>query len=145
MLKKFSLAMVLSIAAISTSHAHDSERLDLLERELIETQKRLLDTRKRLAILESKLRGQGTDQAPLDNEKSSSGAATTEEKNADVPRGSLAAWRELDSGMGTIRVLELLDDPERIKGGAITMWYYKNGGSVVFWDGYLNKWTEPSN
>ena len=45
--------------------------------------------------------------------------------------------------MGTGKVREILGDPQRVEGHKNSTWYYEDGGTAVFWDGYLKKWTEP--
>ncbi len=52
-------------------------------------------------------------------------------------------WKALSEGMGTIKVLEILGEPQKVKGASVSKWYYENGGILVFWDGYLQSWTEP--
>lgn len=144
MVTRLPLALFLSFAVVSGACAHESDRIDELERELIETQKKLLDTRKRLSILESMIRDQGNEKKPVASDKADSGDTDSAEDSSSERKRPNAAWRQLSAGMSTNKVFKIIGDPQRIKGGKITTWYYPNGGSVVFWDGYLNEWTEPN-
>jgi hypothetical protein len=56
---------------------------------------------------------------------------------------SLAAWRQLKTGMNPNQVRAILGEPDRINGGGIANWYYANGGRAIFFDDGLNQWVEP--
>jgi len=126
MFTRLSIAVILSLSAVSSSYAHDSARIDELERELLETQKRL-------SILESMFRKKDAKEH----------ANNTGEVKTDEGWKFTASWRELAVGMSTGKVLEILGDPHKVKGASVSNWYYENGGSLVFWDGYLKSWSEP--
>jgi len=70
-------------------------------------------------------------------------ADNTDEVKTDEGWKFIANWRELSVGMGTSKVQEILGYPHKIKGASVSNWYYENGGSLVFWDGYLKSWSEP--
>lgn len=149
MTTRFAVALIITFTATFNSYAHESDRIDMLEQELIETQKKLLDTRKRLAILESMIRDRGVQQKPAepgsaDDEKMDSGQSGSGEVTDSEGWKSRAKWQELSTGMSMGLVRKILGDPQRQKGASVATWYYENGGSVVFWDGYLKKWSEPN-
>ena len=107
--------------------AHDSDRIDQLEKELRETQERI-------SKLESILNQQ-----------------TDEEKSVPAGNGwkSLSNWRKIFTGMRINTVRNILGEPKRINGeyglwgGDWAYWYYENGGKVVFSDGSVHRFSEP--
>lgn len=137
-------AIFLTLTMASSAYAHDSDRLDVLEKELIETQRKLIDTRKRLAILESMIRGGGIEPVPVETDDTDDPQSDSDKGNEIESQGSNANWQTLSVGMGMGKVLEILGEPESFEGNKVMTWYYKNGGSTTFWDGYLKKWTLPN-
>ena len=101
--------------------AHDSDRIDQLERDVQET-------KDRLSTLESKLQNK-----------------TNEKKHVTTGNGweSVANWRKLATGMDPSTVQKILGEPQRVDGGKITFWSYENGGSVTFYQGKVDSWSEP--
>ena len=134
----------LTLTTASSAYAHDSDRIDLLEKELIETQRKLIDTRKRLAILESMIRDEGIQPVPTETDNTNDLQSDSDKGNQVESQGSNANWQTLSVGMGMGKVQEILGEPESFKGNKVMTWYYKNGGSTTFWDGYLKKWTLPN-
>jgi len=121
MITRISIAVILSFLATFNSYAHDSDRIEQLEKEVQET-------KERLSILESKLR--------IKNDEK-------ELEVADDGWKSVAKWRKLSSGMSTLNVKNILGDPHRIVGAKNATWYYKNGGVVKITDGNVVSWSEP--
>ena len=118
---KFVIAVVLSSVTAFNAYAHDSNRIEQLEREVQELEKRL-------SILESILQNE------------------TDEKELVVNSNgwkSVANWRKLSTGMSPSTVREILGEPKRIDGGSIAIWSYGNDGIVSFFEGKLDRWSEP--
>ena len=118
---RLSIAVILSFLATFGSYAHDSERIDQLEKEVQET-------KERLSILESKLRDQ------YDEE---------ELEITDDGWKFEANWKKLTPGMSARKVKTLLGPPLKIDGAKNAAWYYENGGVVRIIDGNVDRWTEP--
>lgn len=121
MVPRLAIAVILSLVATFSSYAHDSDRIEQLEREVQET-------KQRLSKLESMLRNKNEDRELVitgDGWK------------------SVANWRKLTPSMSIRKVRDILGEPQRIAGEKNAIWYYKNGGVVKFYDGNVDKWTEP--
>ena len=56
---------------------------------------------------------------------------------------SLPNWKKLAKDMSIGDVQSILGDPERMNGGTIAFWYYPNGGTVTFFIGKVDGWSEP--
>jgi len=118
---RLAIAVILSFVATFNSYAHDSDRIEQLEREVQET-------KQRLSILESKLR--------VENDEKE--VAITDDGWKSVDN-----WRKLSSGMSELSVKKILGDPHKIEGARNATWYYDNGGVVKILDGNLDGWSEP--
>ena len=118
---RLAIAVILSLVVTFSSYAHDSDRIEQLEREVQET-------KQRLSILESKLRNEN-DEKELVIE--------------DDGWKSVANWRKLTYGMSTLSVKKILGDPHKIVGAKNAVWYYDNGGVVRMNDGNVDRWLEP--
>ena len=121
MVPRLAIAVILSLVATFSSYAHDSDRIEQLEKEVEETKQRLL-------ILESKL------------------LIKNDEKElviADDGWKSVANWRKLTFGMSSLSVKEILGDPHKVVGAKNAVWYYDNGGVVRIIDGNVDRWSEP--
>ena len=121
MIPRLAIAVILSFVATFNSYAHDSDRIEQLEREVQET-------KQRLSILESKLRNKNDEKELV---------------IADDGWKSVANWRKLISGMSTLSAKNILGDPHRIDGAKNAVWYYNNGGVVRIVDGNVDRWSEP--
>ena len=121
MFTRLAIAVILSFVATFSSYAHDSGRIEQLERDVQET-------KERLSILESILQNKN-------NEK--------EHVITGDGWKSVANWRKLTTGMNTSTVQKILGDAHRIEGGSIAIWYYKNEGTVTFYEGEVDSWSEP--
>ncbi len=121
MVKKLAVVVILSLVTTVSSYAHDSDRIEQLERDVQET-------KERLSILESILQNKN-------NEK--------EHVITGDGWKSVANWRKLTTGMNASTVQKILGEPHRVKGGEIAIWNYENGGTVTFLGGELYSWTEP--
>jgi len=55
----------------------------------------------------------------------------------------LANWRQLRLGMTMDEVRELLGEPERVEGGAFTIWQYADANVTFSPDNKLLSWSEP--
>jgi hypothetical protein len=121
MIKTFVIVGFLSLAVAFNANAHDSDRIDQLEKEIHELKLRI-----------SKL------ESLLSNPRS---------VQEVVPSGegwkNVANWRKLSTDMNTSDVKKILGEPHRLDGGDIATWYYKNGGRVNFYKGKVDHWTEP--
>ena len=121
MVPKLAIVLFLSLVVTLSSYAHDSDRIEQLEREVQET-------KQRLSILESKLQH------------------TNDEEElviSDDGWKSVANWRKLTFGMSALSVKNLLGDPHKIDGAKNAVWYYDNGGVVRIIDGNVDRWSEP--
>jgi hypothetical protein len=56
---------------------------------------------------------------------------------------SLPNWKKLAKDMSIGEVQSILGDPERMNGGTIGFWVYPNGGTVTFFIGKVDGWSEP--
>ena len=121
MVPRLAFAVVLLLVGSFSSYAHDSDRIEQLEREIQETKQRLL-------ILESMLQNKNDEKEPV---------------ITDDGWNSVDNWRKLANGLSTRQVQKILGYPERISGVKNAVWYYKNGGIVKFNDGNLESWSEP--
>ena len=121
MVPRLAIAVILSLLATFSSYAHDSDRIEQLEREVQET-------KQRLSILESKLRNRNDEEELV---------------IADDGWKSVANWRKLSFGMSALNVKNILGDPHEIVGAKNAVWYYDNGGVVRIVDGNVDRWSEP--
>lgn len=116
------IAGLLSLLIASSAYAHDSDRIDQLQKEVEALKLRLTE-------LESLMTG--ADRGP-----------------AAIPSAegwkSVQSWRLLSQGMTPPDVQRILGKPHRVEVGFyFTVWYYRNGGTASFVDGGLAKWREP--
>ena len=121
MVKRIIIIGFLSFVAVSYSYAQDSDRIDQLEKEIQEL-------KIRITKLESLLNNPSTAQEIV-----TSGEGWK----------SVTNWRKLSTDMDTSDVKKILGEPDRLDGGKIAEWYYKNGGRVTFFNGKVNQWKEP--
>lgn len=121
MVKTIAIIGFLSLAVAFNSYAHDSDRIDQLEKEIQET-------KHRLSKLESLLSSPSKAQEPV-----TSGEGWKSVKN----------WRTLTTDMSTSDVQKILGEPYRVDGGNIATWYYQNDGIVNFYKGKVHDWREP--
>ena len=129
MVPRLAIAVILSLVATFSSYAHDSDRIEQLEREVEETKQRLSKLEAKLeAKLESKIRAKNEEKEPV---------------FADDGWKSVANWRKLTFGMSGLSVKKILGDPHRIYGAKNAVWYYDNGGVVRIVDGNVDRWSEP--
>ena len=102
------------------SSAHDSERIDKMDKEIQDLKFRFLELE---TLLE---RSVSKDKLLLtDGWK------------------SIVNWRKLTTKMTPDDVQKILDAPHRVDGGNVTFWYYQNGGNVTFMFGKVRSWSEP--
>jgi hypothetical protein len=115
MVRTFSVIAFLSLLIAFSSHAHDADRLDQLER--------------RIQAIEAQL----------------SELTSSQVQRFKTGEGwkSLSNWRSLRRGMRPIEVREILGEAHRVEGGYFTRWSYQNGGVVVFANEEVHEWTEP--
>jgi hypothetical protein len=122
MVKAISIIGFLSLTVTFNAYANDGDRIDQLEKENQEIKLRLLK-------LESLLRNPSNARTPVD-----SGEGWR----------SIANWRKLTTDMGTDDVRKILGEPSHISGGTgPAIWRYRNGGSIMFFKGKIDSWTEP--
>jgi len=121
MVTKLAITVILSLVTAFSSYAHDSDRIEQLEKEVQET-------KQRLSILESMLRKKNHEKELV---------------ITDDGWKSIANWRKLTTGMSPSTVQKILGDAQRIDGVNFVRWYYKNGGKVIFYEGEVYSWTEP--
>ena len=120
-MRALALAVSLSVMTFS-SFASDSERIAQLEKEVQEL-------KLRLTKLEAPQTTTNTQQKPI--------VSTNGWKH-------LSNWRSLKKGMSYDDVRATLGEPERIKVGGFTYWFYANRSYVIFYEDRLDSWTEPS-
>jgi len=121
MVKTIAIIGFLSLAVAFNSYAHDSDRIDQLEKELQELKLRLT----KLEVL-------------LSNPSKAQELVTSNEGWKSVMN-----WRKLTTDMDTSDVQKILGEPHRVDGGRFTTWYYQNGGIIYFIEGKVNHWMEP--
>lgn len=121
MIKTITIIGFLSLFIAFNSYADDSDRIDQLEKEVQELQLRI-------SKLESLL--------------SNPNAAQDVVTSSDGWK-SIANWRKLTTGMGPSDVRKMLGEPYRVDGGNLATWYYKNDGTVLFYQGKVREWREP--
>ncbi len=121
MVKTVPIIGFLLLAVAINSNAHDSDRVEKLEKEIQEL-------KLRVSKLESLLSNPSKAQEPV---TSSEGWK------------SILNWRMLTTDMSTSDVQKILGAPHRVDGGVIAHWYYQNGGEVTFFDGKVHRWREP--
>lgn len=121
MFKRIIIIGFLLLAVNFNSYAKDNGRIEQLEKEV-----------KVLKLKVSKL------ESLLNNQCS---------RQKIVPSGdgwkSLANWKKLATDMDPGDVKTILGKPQRINRGAMTTWYYPNGGRVIIFKGTVDSWTEP--
>ena len=123
MVKTISFIGFLSLAFVFNAYAHDSDRINQLEKEI-------QDIKFRLSRLETFPGNKGKAQEPV--------------TSSDGWR-SVTNWRSLATDMGESDVRRILGEPDRIDGGGVAFWYYQNNGSVTFLSGKVRSWKEPRN
>lgn len=121
MIKKFPVTTVLALLIASTVQASENDRVAQLEREVLEL-------KQRIAKLESQISGQTQTPTPT---------------NTGDGWKSKANWRRLATDMSPDVVRGILGEPERISGGGVARWEYKNSGSVTFISDRVSSWSEP--
>ncbi len=115
---KIGLVGSLSLTVVLNTFASDTDRISLLEKEVQELKLRLMKIEP----------PQGSQQNAL---------ATSQGWKV------LANWRSLKKGMSYDEVRALLGEPDRVRAGGFTFWYYVNGGTANFYKDKLDGWTEP--
>jgi len=119
MIKKLFFILLVSSLSSNMSYAHDNERINKLE-EQVEELKAMLA----IIVLSS--------------------SNTEESKYSGNEKWfSKENWRKLKTGILPEDVRHLLGEPEKINGGDISTWYYSNSGSVHFYQGKVDRWSEP--
>lgn len=114
MISNIFVVITLWLLVCSSLYAHDSNRIDQLE--------------KPLSALESMIYGK--------KEKN-------EFINSGKGWESITNWRKLRMRMSENDVRKILGDPEKIDGGDFAFWYYPNDGRVTFIQGGVDGWSEP--
>lgn len=121
MVKTITFIGFLLLAVAFNANAHDSDRIDRLEKE----------------IQEIKLR-----QSNLESLLSNPSKAQELVTSSDGWK-SVINWRKLTTGMNPNDVRQILGEPHRLDGGGIAIWYYQNGGRITFMEGKVHQWQEP--
>lgn len=121
MIKTISTIACLSLAMAFNAHAHDSDRIDRLEKEMQEI-------RLRLQKLEALAGKPGIAQEPA-----TSGGGWKSAMN----------WKKLAKDMSAGEVRRILGEPLQLDGGTFARWHYQNGGVVMFFEGKVSQWQEP--
>lgn len=121
MIKIIAIIGFLSLAVVFNAHAHDSDRIDQLEKEMRET-------KLRLQKLESLLSKPSNAQEPI-----ASGDGWK----------SVMNWKKLAKDMSASDVRKILGEPLQLDGGTFARWYYQNRGIVMFFEGRVSRWEEP--
>jgi hypothetical protein len=120
LLKALAIGVLPFTFALNAS-AQNGDRIDQLEKELLEI-------KLRLTKLEASQGNTSANQSPV---------------VAGVGSRSLANWRKLQTGMSPSNVRGLIGEPNRIDGGVVAYWYYENGAYVVFAREKVLQWIEP--
>jgi hypothetical protein len=119
--KTIAIIGFLSLAVAFNANAHDSDRVDQLEKEIQEIKRRLLK-------LESLPSTPSKAQEPV---------------TSDDGWKSVMNWRKLTERMNASDVRRILGEPHRVDGGTVAHWYYQNRGEVHFYAGKVDRWIEP--
>jgi len=122
MVKTIIIIGFLSLAVAFNSYAHDSDRIDQLEKDTQEI-------KFRLSKLESLF---------------SNPSKAQELETSGEGWKSVVNWRKLTTDMGYSDVQKILGEPHRVNGGVMATWYYENGGQVEYFYGKVRHWREPS-
>jgi len=121
MVKIIAIIGFLSLSVAFNAYANDSDRIDQLEKEIQQI-------KLRLSNLESLLSNPSIAQTPV-----TSGEGWK----------SVMNWRKLTTDMSASDVQKILGEPDRVNGGIFANWFYKNGGTIIFYRGKVSQWTEP--
>ena len=121
MVKTIIIIGFLSLAVAFNSYAHDNDRIEQLEKDIQET-------KHRLSKLESLLNNTSNAQEPITSVNGWK---------------SITNWRKLTKGMSSSDVQKILGEPRRVDGGTVTFWHYQNGGEIIFYEGKVDRWSEP--
>ena len=121
MIKTFTIIVFLLLAVAFNANAQVIDRIDPLEKEVYEI-------KLRLSKLESLL---------------SNPSKANEHVTSGEGWKSVMNWRKLTTDMDCSAVQKILGEPNRVDGGQIARWYYKNGGGVIFMFGKVDSWNEP--
>ncbi len=105
------------------SSAQRIDRIDQMEKELLEIKLRL-----------TKLEA-ATGKPPSNQNPAVSGEGAS----------SLSNWRKLQTNMSPAEVRALLGEPTRIDGGTLARWSYSNGAEVTFMGEKVYRWSEPQS
>lgn len=127
MINKLAIILLIAFLPFGICGAHESERIDKIEKELEELREQL-----GLALF-----------MLMASDASEQNDETVSESSAAEKWQSLENWRKLQIGMEPNEVREILGEPKRVDGGDFFSWYYQNSGRVVFHDGALWQWQEP--
>ncbi len=121
MFKSIAFIGFLTLVVTFNVNAHESDRIDQMEKEMQEIKLRLSE-------LESFL---------------SSSSKTENLVKPGEGWKSVSSWRKLTTYMSYSDVKNILGEPHRVDGGDFATWYYQNGGEVDFMLGKVSKWNEP--
>ncbi len=115
---KIGLVGSLFLTITLNTFASDTDRITLLEKEVQELKLRLMKI-----------------EAPQGSKQNTLAASQGWKVQAN--------WRSLKKGMSYDEVRTTLGEPDRIRGGDFTFWYYLNGGRANFYKDKLDGWIEP--
>ena len=121
MVKTISFIGFLLLAVAFNANAHDSDRINQLEKEIQEIKFRL---------------------SKLEAFPSNSSNAQEPATSGDGWK-SVMNWRKLTQGMSTSDVRMILGEPHKLDGGTFARWEYQNGGRVTFYQENVYSWNEP--
>ena len=121
MVKTISFIGFLSLAVAFNANAHDSDRINQLEKEIQEIKFRL---------------------SKLESFPSNPSNAQEPATSGDGWK-SVMNWRKLTQGMSTSDVRRILGEPHKLDGGTLAHWEYQNGGSIFFYKEKVDRWHEP--
>jgi len=122
MIRTIAIIGFLSFGVAFNAYANDSDRIDQLEKEV-------QGLNNRISKLESLL---DDSNKPKELVHSNNGWKLVNN------------WRKLTTDMNANDVRKILGEPQRIDGGSIAFWTYKNGGKVTFMDKKVYQWVEPT-
>ena len=105
--------------------AQDSNRVDDLEKRVTELEESLAQMK--LLLLAAMVNSAESSEEPEGSEK------WQVQEN----------WRKLEVGQKPEVVKDVLGEPTRIEGGTFTKWQYGVGAHVIFYQGVLDRWSEP--
>jgi len=117
-----------------SNHSCSGEEVTIeeMQKQLSAITQVVLELRNKVIALEEEIN-------KINKQKSLGNASVQEIPTPQIQNG----WRALKRGLSLDQVRVILGEPVRVLGGEITIWSYKNNGSVTFYKDKVSGWSEP--